>query len=246
MIWTLDATTTDEATALETTTPTETEITPQGKLFYLRNAVSWTQGKVTLTAICFSILSENVYIFFDTDIDICDGGRIIDYVDYDGNIIRKLKSYKEINITSGAIISSPGYPDTNYPKEADCLRVINFQKETPYRIEFLGDFQLEYWSIHETKGFCADYVEIRNGVDVNDPLIFKGCTTKPNATNSFGSSVWIKFHSNWKNHKKGFSMKITELDQSEGKSIYEKAISLIQLNYSHFVTLTPISFNLWV
>ena len=82
---------------------------------------------------------------------------------------------------------------------------------------------------HRSEGpsFCADYVELRNGVDEFDPLILNECQTKPNARTLVGSSVWIKFKSDWKYERKGFSLKITKLAQSEGKSNYEIAIKLI-------------------
>ena len=60
------------------------------------------------------------------------------------------------------IITSPGYPNTSYPDNSDCIRVVRFQNITLIRIEFLDDFQLQ----NEIPYLCNnDFIEIRNGED---------------------------------------------------------------------------------
>ena len=157
-------------------------------------------------------------MLFITDIDICNGTSIINRTE--------------------VILSSPGYPDLDYPADKTCERIIRFLEKTPFRVEFLGDFVL-----HEKKDGCnRDFIEIRNGEDVNSPLIMKECgDVKPEAMTLFGNSVWIKFQSDHVTNKKGFALKITKHAQSEGKSseifILFRNFKRIQTNHS-FENLT--------
>ena len=112
---------------------------------------------------------------------------------------------------------SPGYPNKNYPTYQNCERIVRFQRETPFRIEFLGEFELEAsWDGSD----CYDYVEIRNGENSNSPLIMKVCSDENlRATTLIGSSVWAKFQSDGGTTYKGFSLAITQLAQSDGNDM---------------------------
>ena len=134
------------------------------------------------------------------EIDICEGESVIDYSE-----------------NAGIILKSPGYPNYKYLEYADCQKVIHFSKETPYRIEFLGDFALES---NPDGSRCFDFIEIKNGADSDAPLIIKACGEhKPQAINAKGNSVWISFESDDTQNEKGFRMKITKVDQSECKNL---------------------------
>ena len=62
------------------------------------------------------------------------------------------------------------------------------------------------------------FVEIRDGGDENSTLIMRVCGyKKPLPTCSQGSSVLIRFQSNYDWNTKGFSLKVSPVDQSEGK-----------------------------
>ena len=152
-------------------------------------------------------------MLFITDIDICNGTSIINRTE--------------------VILSSPGYPDSDYPANKICERIIHFRDKIPFHVEFLGDFVL-----HEKRDGCnGDFIEIRNGEDVNSPLIMKECgDVKPEAMTLFGSSVWIKFQSDHISSEKGFALKIAKLAQSEGKS---PEICILLFSKEHSVTTTP-------
>ena len=111
---------------------------------------------------------------------------------------------------SEAIITSPGYPNSNYPIRKECEKVVQFEEETLFQIKFLGDFEIE--ASRECK---YDFIETRNGDTEDDPLILKACGDEtPQVTTLTGRSLWIKFKSDISNTFKGFSLKITKLSQS--------------------------------
>ena len=89
--------------------------------------------------------------------------------------------------------------------------MVHFGENTPFSIEFLGKFEMQ-------RDCDKDFVEIRNGEDVDAPLILKGCgNTKPDATTLLGSSVKITFKSgltSW-HGASGFSVKISKLSESD-------------------------------
>ena len=87
--------------------------------------------------------------------------------------------------------------------------MVHFGENTPFSIEFLGKFEMQ-------RDCDKDFVEIRNGEDVDAPLILKGCgNTKPDATTLLGSSVKITFKSG-SYGAFGFSLKISKLAESDG------------------------------
>ena len=130
----------------------------------------------------------------NADIDICSETRVIGQVE--------------------AIITSPGYPNIKYPPRQNCEKVIRFQKRTPFRIQFIGDFELEKDPYRDQ---CLDFIAIRNGEDENAQLIMEKCDNrKPGAVTLIGSSVWIKFVPDGYTQKKGFSVKVIQLAYSKG------------------------------
>lgn len=111
---------------------------------------------------------------------------------------------------SEVVLTSPRYPFENYEPWKNCETVVQFHENTPFRIEFLGEFEI-------SQGCDDNFVEIRNGKGADAPLILKVCgNTKPDATIAFGSSVKIKFKSGWYGAL-GFSLKISKLAESEGE-----------------------------
>lgn len=100
--------------------------------------------------------------------------------------------------------------------------IAQFKEETLFRIEFLDDFQLEY-NFQSGNGHCGDFIEIRNGEDADSTFIMKECGwKKPPAITAIGSSVWMRFHTNTiGSPKKGFGLKITKFEQSDGKTNYQ-------------------------
>ena len=113
-------------------------------------------------------------------------------------------------IQSEAIITSPGYPNTDYPKDLNCEKVIRFNERIPIRIEFLGDFQM-----YDYRDCYYDFIEIRNGEDKDAPFILKACgNEKPQQQTLLGNSVWMRFESFYE--RKGFSIQISKLTSTEG------------------------------
>ena len=132
-------------------------------------------------------------------IDICDETRVINQ--------------------TGIILTSPGYPNSNYPPNLDCEKILRIEKKTTFRIEFIDKFYIQGSAYSDCK---SDFIEIRNGELENSPLILKSCgITKPNMKILQGYSVKIKFVSDdsisW---QKGFSLKVTSIEQSEGNQTY--------------------------
>lgn len=102
-----------------------------------------------------------------------------------------------------------------YPNDQKCEKIVQFQKETQFRVEFHGKLILQN---RNSNGECEDFIEIRNGENAGSPLILKECgQTKTPLLTTIGSSVWIKFQSNELENDMGFSFTITELAQSKGK-----------------------------
>ena len=91
--------------------------------------------------------------------------------------------------------------------------ILHFKEETAFRIEFIGIFELEYYYK------CSfDFIEIRNGKNAESPLIMKECgSKKPQTLTLMGSSVWIRFVSDYYSNYKGFSLKITKVSRSKCK-----------------------------
>ena len=101
-----------------------------------------------------------------------------------------------------------------YPSSQNCETILRFKERTPFRIEFIGIFEIEY-------GYkCGfDFIEIRSGEYADSPLIMKECgSEKPQTLTLMGSSVWIRFVSDFYSNYNGFLLKITKVTRSECKN----------------------------
>ena len=116
---------------------------------------------------------------------------------------------------SGVIIKSPGYPNSNYPNEQKCERVVRFNENKLITIEFFWDFDVEYcWDWDKCD---CDFIEIRNGDNSNSPLVSKECGwDKPPSKTFNGSSIWMRFKSDAGTPKTGFAFRISMESQSKG------------------------------
>ena len=94
--------------------------------------------------------------------------------------------------------TSPEYPD-KYPSDKKCVWIISVSRGKTIELSF-EDFQTE------NDGSCKyDYVEVRNGLRIQDPLVGKYCgTANIPLIRSSGSSLFIKFTSDKSVSEKGF------------------------------------------
>ncbi|NXG41986.1 CUBN protein, partial [Psilopogon haemacephalus] len=108
----------------------------------------------------------------------------------------------ELTGTYGSI-SSPGYPG-NYPVNRDCLWTISTSPGLLITFAF-GTLSLEH---HENCSY--DYLEIRDGLGPQDPLLAKYCSTgSPPPLQTTGPYAWIQFHSDDLVTDKGFHILYT-------------------------------------
>ena len=83
--------------------------------------------------------------------------------------------------TDSGIIRSPGYPNTNYPHQRDCVWLIEVQNGRQIVLN-VTHFELE-----NNSNCRFDYLEIHNGREERSPLIGKFCgTTIPKSITSHG------------------------------------------------------------
>ncbi|XP_063159632.1 cubilin [Candoia aspera] len=103
----------------------------------------------------------------------------------------------ELNGTHGTI-NSPGYPG-NYPPNRDCVWIISTNPGLLITFAF-GILSLEH---HDN---CSqDYLEIRDGLLPQDPLLGKYCSTGlPPPLETTGPYGWVHFHSNAFDTDRGF------------------------------------------
>lgn len=119
-------------------------------------------------------------------------------------------------ISSPSFITSPEYPENNYPDDKDCERVIRFEEEKSAVIEFVGEFEIE-----DDPQCLYDYLEIRNGTNSNSQLITEVCgNDRPETITIYGNVVWIKFKSDSSVNKKGFRIKVWQFDKAPGNTYY--------------------------
>ncbi|XP_066485218.1 cubilin [Tiliqua scincoides] len=103
----------------------------------------------------------------------------------------------DLNTTYGSI-NSPGYPG-NYPPNRDCYWTITTKPGLLVTFAF-GTLSLEH---HDN---CSqDYLEIRDGLLTEDPLLGKYCSTgSPPPLQTSGPYALVHFHSNSVGSDKGF------------------------------------------
>ncbi|XP_059827436.1 cubilin [Hypanus sabinus] len=102
-----------------------------------------------------------------------------------------------LNETYG-VISSPGYPG-NYPPYTDCYWTISANPN------FLINFAFGRLHIEPHENCSFDYLEIRDGLLDQDPILHKYCGNEnPPPLLTSGPAAWIHFHSDKSNSGQGF------------------------------------------
>ncbi|XP_016093659.1 cubilin [Sinocyclocheilus grahami] len=107
-------------------------------------------------------------------------------------------------------IKSPGYPG-NYPPNRDCYWMVNVNPGLLITFAF-GTLSLEH---HDNCNF--DYLEIRDGLLPEDPVLGKYCSTaSPPPLQTTGPSAWIRFHSDFSISDRGFHITYTTSPSDPG------------------------------
>ncbi|KAJ6666703.1 hypothetical protein lerEdw1_020427 [Lerista edwardsae] len=134
---------------------------------------------------------NSLYIWFYSDHRINDGGFTVHWAS------QQPECGGVLNTTYGSI-NSPGYPG-NYPPNRDCYWTISTNPGLLITFAF-GTLSLEHHA-----NCSEDYVEIRDGLLPEDPLLGKYCSTgSPAPLQTSGPSALVHFHSNPVGSDKGF------------------------------------------
>ncbi|XP_028288640.1 cubilin [Parambassis ranga] len=107
-------------------------------------------------------------------------------------------------------INSPGYPG-NYPPSRDCYWTVDVNPGLLITFAF-GTLRLEQ---HPNCDF--DFLEIRDGLLPEDPVLGKYCTTgSPPPLQTTGPAAWIHFHSDFSVSDRGFHITYTTSPSDPG------------------------------
>ncbi|XP_053120680.1 cubilin [Hemicordylus capensis] len=139
---------------------------------------------------------NSLYFWFRSDRMINAGGFAVHWES------REPECGGELNNTYGSI-NSPGYPG-NYPPNRDCYWTLSINPSLLITFAF-GTLSLEH---HDN---CSqDYLEIRDGLLPQDPLLGKYCSTgSPPPLQTTGPYAWVHFHSNAVGSDRGFHITYT-------------------------------------
>eukprot|EP00795_Rhopilema_esculentum_P002247 gene2247-17854_t len=107
------------------------------------------------------------------------------------------KACGEVKKKNFDLIMTPGFPWT-YPREGDCLWLINVQEGKYVRLEFLA-FELEF-----NAQLCMDEIFVWDGKTELSPLLHSGCRFKPPVLFSSSNHLRIKFTSRGYHRSHGF------------------------------------------
>ncbi|XP_053714419.1 cubilin isoform X1 [Synchiropus splendidus] len=134
---------------------------------------------------------NSMYFWFRSDSSINAGGFNVSWVS------ENPVCGGQLTTTYGSI-NSPGYPG-NYPPSRDCYWTISTQPGLLITFTF-ATLNLE------THSDCNyDYLEIRDGLLPEDPVLGKYCSTgSPPPLRTTGPMAWIHFHSDFSVSDRGF------------------------------------------
>ncbi|XP_015810319.3 cubilin [Nothobranchius furzeri] len=146
---------------------------------------------------------NSLYFWFRSDHSISAGGFTVAWQSQDPVCGGELSAaYGSIN--------SPGYPG-NYPPNRDCYWNVIVQPGLLITFAF-GTLSLEH---HPDCSF--DFLEIRDGLLPEDPVLGKFCTTaSPPPLQTTGPSAWIHFHSDFSVSDRGFHITYTTSPSDTG------------------------------
>ncbi|KAM6953504.1 cubilin [Aplochiton taeniatus] len=169
------------------------------------SASSFMLGRYCGTAAPPELFSSHnaLYFWFRSDHTVNAGGFTVAWQSQDpvcGGVLTA--DYGNIN--------SPGYPG-NYPPSRDCYWTVNVSPGLLITFAF-GTLSLE------THPDCNyDYLEIRDGLLAEDPVLGKYCSTaSPAPLRTTGPMAWIHFHSDYVISDRGFHITYTTSPSDPG------------------------------
>ncbi|XP_071475764.1 cubilin [Marmota flaviventris] len=103
---------------------------------------------------------------------------------------------------SAGYVTSPNYPG-NYPQHADCIWIIATPPGNAIRLQFEDQFNIEV-----TPNCSSSYLELRDGVDSNAPVLSKFCgISLPSSQLSSREVMYLRFRSDNSSTHVGFKAK---------------------------------------
>uniref|UniRef100_A0AAX7U3F9 Cubilin n=1 Tax=Astatotilapia calliptera TaxID=8154 RepID=A0AAX7U3F9_ASTCA len=146
---------------------------------------------------------NSLYFWFRSDHSVSAGGFTVAWQSQDPVCGEELTApYGNIN--------SPGYPG-NYPPSRDCYWTVTVDPGLLITFAF-GTLSLEH---HPNCNF--DFLEIRDGLLSEDPVLGKYCSTaSPPPIQTTGPAAWIHFHSDFSVSDRGFHITYTTSPSDPG------------------------------
>ncbi|XP_074549445.1 cubilin [Halichoeres trimaculatus] len=146
---------------------------------------------------------NSLYFWFRSDGSVSGGGFTVTWESRDPVCGDELTApYGNIN--------SPGYPG-NYPPSRDCYWTVTVDPGLLITFAF-GTLSLEH---HTDCNF--DYLEIRDGLLPEDPVLGRYCSTaSPPPLQTTGPAAWIHFHSDFSVSDRGFHITYTTSPSDPG------------------------------
>lgn len=126
--------------------------------------------------------------------------------------MKKTECGQAITANEGEITTP--YYNKEYPNKLDCAWSISLDVERK-------DLKLKFtaFDLEESKNCTADYVEIRNGKNINAPLIAKYCgKTLPGTIEASTQSLYIVFHSDELAAFKGFKAQWSSTSKTQSST----------------------------
>nr|XP_044991063.1 cubilin [Jaculus jaculus] len=106
------------------------------------------------------------------------------------------------DVDSTGYVTSPNYPD-NYPQHANCIWILAAPPGKSILVQFEDQLNIE-----ETSHCTASYLELRDGVDSNAPVLSKFCgTVLPNSQISSREIMYLRFQTGNGSTHMGFKAK---------------------------------------
>uniref|UniRef100_A0A8C5UZ61 Cubilin n=1 Tax=Microcebus murinus TaxID=30608 RepID=A0A8C5UZ61_MICMU len=103
---------------------------------------------------------------------------------------------------SAGYVTSPDHPD-DYPQHADCVWIIAAPQGRSIRLQFEDQF-----NIGGSPNCTSNFLELRDGVDSNAPILSKFCgTSLPRSQLSTGDAMYLRFRSDNSPTHVGFKAK---------------------------------------
>nr|XP_046226989.1 cubilin [Scatophagus argus] len=146
---------------------------------------------------------NSLYFWFRSDHSVSNGGFTVAWQSQDPVCGGELTApYGNIN--------SPGYPG-NYPPSRDCYWTVTVEPSLLITFAF-GTLSLEH---HPDCNY--DFLEIRDGLLPEDPVLGKYCSTAtPAPLQTTGPAAWVHFHSDFTISDRGFHITYTTSPSDPG------------------------------